>query len=353
MKYVSAREICSLYLPAMIAKPDSSSPVTSSNSSPLTRRSTAWVPLHLATLCLAILSLLAALGAKQWWGLELLCHFRAQFFVAAAVATVLYLAGRRWRVALWAALLLGYQTWGLVPFYVGGSVSSNGPNLRIVSFNVFLRNAKYDEAIEFLRATDADVIAGIEITGAWSDQLHVLRDRYPFFYTYPNEGSLGLLVASRLPLEDVKLEPPSNVVGPIWTARLKMPNDAGSVNLVLAHPPPPTAEWYAQIRATTFERLEVLARGATGPLVVFGDFNCTNWSPYFIDLCRAGNLVDARRGQGLQPSWPSWLPELMQLPIDHFLVSEGVLVHEHRLGPACGSDHKPIIVGLEVPAVKK
>ena len=59
----------------------------------------------------------------------------------------------------------------------------------------------------------------------------------------------------------------------------------------------------------------------------------------------ATGLKDARRGFGLDPSWPTFLP-LLGIPIDHVAVSDEFLVTDHRKLPAFGSDHFPVIAEL-------
>jgi endonuclease/exonuclease/phosphatase family metal-dependent hydrolase len=61
-------------------------------------------------------------------------------------------------------------------------------------------------------------------------------------------------------------------------------------------------------------------------------------------------LRDTRRGRGVQPTWPAWLP-LAQVPIDHALVSAGVRVHARFVGGRVGSDRLPIVrdFSLDLP----
>ena len=79
--------------------------------------------------------------------------------------------------------------------------------------------------------------------------------------------------------------------------------------------------------------------------MVLGDFNCAPWSPHFRRLCGGAKLRDAARGSGFAPTWyPSRVP--IGIPIDHVLVGPAVAVEEHRVGPALGSDHRPVLVDL-------
>ncbi|MCU0878609.1 MAG: endonuclease/exonuclease/phosphatase family protein, partial [Pirellulaceae bacterium] len=81
------------------------------------------------------------------------------------------------------------------------------------------------------------------------------------------------------------------------------------------------------------------------PLVLAGDLNLTEHSPYFRDLLRASGLADTRQGIGIQASWSPRVP-LLSLPLDHVLVSRELAVVSRRLGPPLGSDHRPVVVQL-------
>ena len=73
-------------------------------------------------------------------------------------------------------------------------------------------------------------------------------------------------------------------------------------------------------------------------------FTCTR---HFDRLLKQFGLLNARRGHGLIPSWPTFLPFLM-IPIDHCLVSPDASVVDIDSGPDIGSDHLPIFVKLGI-----
>jgi len=86
--------------------------------------------------------------------------------------------------------------------------------------------------------------------------------------------------------------------------------------------------------------------------ILLGDLNCTPWSPYFDKLLAKGHLKDSERGFGFTPSWPTkmflFVPLRPFLPIDHVLVSQGIVVKERRLLGEVGSDHLPVLVRLKL-----
>jgi len=100
-------------------------------------------------------------------------------------------------------------------------------------------------------------------------------------------------------------------------------------------------------------RLAMMARQAPRPLVLLGDFNLTPHDGAFERLLVNGGLVNAAAGSGLMTTWPAsagrWAGRLPGLQIDHCLVSHGIRAESFVLGPWVGSDHRPVLVRLEVP----
>jgi endonuclease/exonuclease/phosphatase (EEP) superfamily protein YafD len=98
-----------------------------------------------------------------------------------------------------------------------------------------------------------------------------------------------------------------------------------------------------EARDTFLKELADVVAALEGPKILLGDLNATLWSPTFVDLLSAGELVDSQPGQGYQPTWPDVLG-ISLIPIDHVLVSPDVAVLRRSVGPSIDSDHRPVIV---------
>jgi endonuclease/exonuclease/phosphatase (EEP) superfamily protein YafD len=58
-------------------------------------------------------------------------------------------------------------------------------------------------------------------------------------------------------------------------------------------------------------------------------------------------LKNAARARGYWPTWPTGF-NVVKIPIDHCLVSDGLRVQLFRTGSDIGSDHLPIIVDVSI-----
>jgi endonuclease/exonuclease/phosphatase (EEP) superfamily protein YafD len=89
------------------------------------------------------------------------------------------------------------------------------------------------------------------------------------------------------------------------------------------------------------------ARSASGPTLIAGDFNTTQWSGHFKDMIRDSGLSVCARGHAIALSWPAqFIP--LGISIDHCLSSDHWRSLEIRTGPRLGSDHLALVVDLHL-----
>lgn len=123
---------------------------------------------------------------------------------------------------------------------------------------------------------------------------------------------------------------------------------SGYISFFASHPLPPGKLDYFAGRNEHLKLMAADIATRKGRIVLIGDLNVTPWSPYYQDFVDETHLLNARKGFGLQPSWPTVLPPLM-IPIDQFLYSKGMNIRECHTGSRTGSDHLPLVVELSVP----
>ncbi len=304
-----------------------------------------WGLLSAATTVTAALTV-AGFLARAWWVFDVVCSFRVQYAACLAAAALLFVVGKRRRQALAAAAFCAVNAVLIAPMFVGGpGGQASGEPIRFLWANVYIANRDHAALLDLVRDESPDVIALAEINKAWAETLGALEDDYPH-RVGPRRGPFGIALLSRLPLLAVRLEFFGEAGVPSIVATVE--TGGGRVDVIATHPVPPLSRGSAWCRNDHLREMAAACAALDGPVVVLGDLNCTPWSPFFRDLLRDAGLRNAQRGYGPRGTWPTFNP-LMRVPIDHCLVSPGIVVRDFRIGPGIGADHLPILVELSLP----
>jgi endonuclease/exonuclease/phosphatase (EEP) superfamily protein YafD len=305
--------------------------------------------LAVTTILVAGACTLLAFAARGHWRLELMSHFRAQYFWTLALAAVLLAFARLRRLAWIAVALSTVNLVLIVPLYFGPATLADGPVSRGMSLNVYFHNRDYERTLELIRREDPDFILLLEVTPDWAEAMRALETGYPHGHLEPRKDSGGMALFSRVPIEDLEVRPlveygPSTIL-----ARLALPS--GTLTLIGAHTSSPKTPRHFAIRNEELLKLGKMANSRAGAVMLLGDMNCTSWSPYFQDTLTVSGLVDSRRGFGVEGSWPD-LPLPLRIPIDHCLTTPDVSIKDRRIGADVGSDHRPLIVDFSIAKAK-
>jgi endonuclease/exonuclease/phosphatase (EEP) superfamily protein YafD len=305
-----------------------------------------------ATLVVGLFTI-AGFGARYWWRCEQLCHFRVQYFWLLAASTIVYLIARQRRRTLFVGLLAAVNAAAIFPLYLPNTRIQCHDNraaelvpLRLMAFNVHSANRRRAEVLAYVRDKRPDVAIFLEVSTEWTSAIETLAPDYPYRHIVPRRDNFGIAIISRQPWARVETAVMGAADLPSVVARFQI--GQGAWTIIGTHPLPPASQPTAAARNEQLSALAEFARRQQGPLIVAGDLNVTSWSPYFSDLVRDANLCDSRQGRGVQPSWTSRIP-LTDLPIDHVLVSPGIVVERRMVGPHLGSDHRPVVADLLLP----
>ena len=295
---------------------------------------------------LLVLSVASVAGGLHRW-LEVVTHFQpwlaggyACFLAGAAIPRVRAAFWRPGRVLILAGvglLLHGLQVaWLWVP---AEQPDLDAPQrFRLVVANVLWNRKERRDLLRFFEESEADVLALCELDGELYDTLGQWRERYP----YQADNRLhGVAILSRLPLEEVAehtFSPEQEGLAATIVAGRRR------ARMIVVHNETPGQVEYEQ-------GLAHLARQCgeiDGALLLVGDLNSSNWSPWFRRILREGGMRDTRRGYGTLSSWwPLDFP-ILRFPIDHVLVKGPVRLGDLRRGPGVGSDHRPLIAEVEL-----
>ncbi len=313
-----------------------------------------WIK-QLITRCAVSLSVLLAVvtilawGARWNWILDLLPHFSVQIAVTAVVLSAILLGFRQWKAAVLPTLVLGVCGAQLLPLYLPArQPPRSGRVIHAISANVHRSNEQYTKFIEYVRARAPDLFLVMEVDEVWIAELEALHAEYPHRIIQPGPGAFGIALYSRMPFEDHAIVESAAAGVPMIHATLVFGDQ--SLNVLGAHTLPPIRIGTAEKRNGQLREIAAMTAPLTVPTVLLGDLNITSWSPHFRDLLRNGKLRDGRKGFGIQPTWPvrPGLPGLVQIPIDHTLVSDDMEVVARRVGSNVGSDHLPVEIEFRV-----
>jgi len=278
----------------------------------------------LATL-LVLLTALSYLPIESFL-FELLSHFRFHFLVSALIGFLLAIYLRRKGLVLIAVILIVINGIEIYPWYqpVTNNSASGGTKLRLMHSNVLWLNSDYVALLTEVENADPDIVVLQEFTNEWSQNVSELSVLYPYQIFEPRDSGFGMALFSKYPLKESAVFENSDFG--IVTIQTKLRLDNKLVNIIAIHPPPPMNSLMYSLRDKEFVFIKEKVSKLKGPLVLLGDFNSTMWSPSYKKLIAGTDMQNTRKGFGVLPSWPNYLP-VGGIPIDHCLV-RGLQVDE-------------------------
>ncbi|MGZ9809235.1 endonuclease/exonuclease/phosphatase family protein [Pseudoroseicyclus sp. H15] len=219
-------------------------------------------------------------------------------------------------------------------------------DLTVLWFNVLGGNHIAPETLAAaVMESGADIVAFAEAAPA-RDLPEILSETYPYSLgcTPDMRGACGLLILSRLPLEDADLadiSPYSRKRRAAFTVTLP---DRSQIAVMPVHMIKP---WFFRYTADEEAAVSDLLSDWPGdlPLVVMGDFNAAPWSRRMLGFERRNGLLHARLPVA---SWP--VPAgRAGIPIDHIMVSEGLAFTSlEEWGAGLGSNHIGLLAQIDV-----
>lgn len=291
---------------------------------------------------------------------------RVQIAGVTAAAALLYAAFfHRGGLAEWGylaacAATVAWQVWKIHPYtplarvQVERSERPPAPDddprrttIRLLISNVQLENRDHHALLRRVEEADPDVVLALEADEGWARDLDRLTDRYPHVVRQPQDNWYGMVLLSRLPLEDAEVRFLVQDDIPSVRARVRLPS-GDCVCLWGLHPRPPEPI-RDQSSAPRDAELVIVGRAirAAGdaPTIVAGDLNDVAWSPVSELFLRLSGLLDPRIGRGMFNSFDA-TSRFFRYPLDHVFHSNHFRLVQLRRLDAIGSDHFPMLVEL-------
>ncbi len=282
--------------------------------------------------------------------------------VSFAIAAVLYWRGHR-RAGGACAVGLGVLTALFVRAHAGGIPSTPAPGgvatspVRVVVYNAHVDNSLNDPDLEpWLLGLDADLVCIIEPPTGFPGTHPSIEAAFPHSVAGQPGMDWPVVLLSRTPFEAIELVPFADATMFSMPARrtLRLTTRGGAQVLFTSMYPRSLRTvgfWRDSIASVTVDASVVrrwLADAGDDhpPLIIAGDFNAT----------ATGRTHAIMRTSGLRPwsplagagTFPSLLPRWVSLPLDRIWASDGVWVKRWRVGPRMRSDHRPVVLDLEV-----
>jgi vancomycin resistance protein VanJ len=278
------------------------------------------------------------------------------------VPLALALRRRPLSLGVGAGLLLGTALLGgeLLPAaHSACACATEGPQLSVMSFNVYGGNATPAQVVATIRDTGADLVALQELNPEVAAAVErELVGVYPVMLLAPQPGVTGMGLLSRYPLRALGSLPGQGWLGAPQVVELAM--GAQKVVVLNFHAIPPMVTFAGSSTEAVRERerqaaaIVALAAEHKGPLLAMGDFNTTRHHyAYQIVNAALGDAWAVQGGPGF--TWP--VPGTSDLPlpmtrIDYIFHSAHWTPRSAAVGAmGSGSDHMPItaILALTQP----
>ena len=232
-----------------------------------------------------------------------------------------------------------------------GSTTVEAPSFKVFQFNVGAKSETRDTLPGWLkaRAEELDVVMLFEVDTEWKNQIMELAGLFPVDASVLRDDPFGVAVFTRLPRAraHVTHTDPSQLPSIVVTAA---GNDTWPpITILASHSPAPDSGAAWKNRNSHFRALAEVVLSQTGEVLLVGDLNTTVWSPWFRDFTERSGLRDAQAGLGYHGTWsPYRLPVALGIPIDHTLISDGLVSVDREYPPRMFSDHLPIVTTLAV-----
>jgi endonuclease/exonuclease/phosphatase (EEP) superfamily protein YafD len=301
----------------------------------------------------AVLALPDLLLLDRFTPLAQLVALRPYLLVALPVlALVLLLLARRVRGAVPAAagvvVVLLVAAGMVAPRTMAVPVPAGGRTLTVATFNTYSGGADVAGVAALIRDERPDLVSLVEAGTTFRSKLAPLVEPLGYhLITAVGEpsGDLGGVTA-------VVADHLGDVRSSTYTAtpfpRVELEGGGlGNITFVAFHTLAPRRGDVPQWRSDVGQVSQWCA--GQQPAIIAGDFNATLDHSVFRSATAGCGDAAAQRGQGLTPTWPTWLPGWLGPQIDHVLATDPIVAEQFEVREIAGSDHRAVLARLRIP----
>ncbi len=277
--------------------------------------------------------------------------------LAAAAFRVFFFRGRPadWGFLAGTLLCLAWQVRKILPFTplspkqvkLRQARPAPGRCFRLLIANVLMENRQHDRLLALIEKCEPDLVLVVETDAAWEQALSPLRKTYPHTAGRAQGNYYGMLLFSRLPLIEPRVEYLIQDDIPSIHTAFELPGgDRVWLHGLHPRPPEPVRDQDSTPRDAELVLVgRAIRKAGPRPTVVAGDLNDVAWSPTTELFLRLSGLLDPRVGRGFFNSYHAD-HRLIRYPLDHVFHSNDFQLLELRRLEHIGSDHFPVLIGL-------
>ena len=295
----------------------------------------------IVVLCAALLAgAVAAVTTRGIWPVEILVSLAPQAAVISMVAALAMLGLGRYLSAAMCGLAAILFLLALKALLEPVTRVDDAQSL-ILWHNAFGKADAVRRVMETALAERADIVAFAEYPVSYAAP-QTFRAAFPYVFPSPDKTVDGPVVFSRTKFESTSfLES-----GRRPTAKVVVATSSGPLTVIAVHAPvawtPAKLKRQAHVIAGALAAADAGARS-----IVVGDFNAAAWNA---SITKPLEMADSiRRGSlGVGATWLA-PTAFLGIPIDHAFATMDLDLGV-RLGPATGSDHRPLVVSVRTAA---
>lgn len=287
--------------------------------------------------------------------LEYIESFRFQILL---IAIILLLVSLITKSRIYGLLLLFSIGINLYALYDGESVFSpalhtksiahdSEQEIKVLAFNIWKDNPDQTKVLSLIRTLDPDIVWLQEIKIDLYHKIYAdLAKKYVFSYPEKNKVAVqGNVLLSKFPFDIEKS--PSSLRSSLLHAKIMIDNR--KVDFFGIHLRSPRSQEKLMLRQKQFTlTAEYIQRqtALSGNTILAGDMNTVYWNPMFKDFRKKTRLNHDRTLYDIMPTWPSYMPEILQIPLDYVMTSPDICVDNKLKADMTGSDHYPVFYNL-------
>lgn len=222
---------------------------------------------------------------------------------------------------------------------------SKKQKISFISVNVRQKNSNYQKLMSLVEERDPDMVLLLEADDDWVTGVAELSKTYKYSVLEPKDNTYGMLLYSKLELQDVSIKNlvDKNVISIF--AKVKLASE-DLIRFICLHPRPPTpAEGPSDQRDGELMKVADFISKEKQASIVAGDFNDVAWSHTTRLFLRLSGLLDPRKGRGMFNTFPAgwgWLG----FPLDHVFHSKQLFISEFSKLRDIDSDHHPVFASF-------